>query len=102
MTETVDISNFMCPECGERFRDCQCADFFAAPSEAKPSASVPFPEDPVVEAVLSRMYDRAKRGMVEYGVSMEDEKRPFRQWIDDAIEELLDAALYLEKLKRLL
>jgi hypothetical protein len=51
---------------------------------------------------LSRMYDRAKRGMVEYGVSMEDEKRPFRQWIDDAIEELLDAALYLEKLKRLL
>jgi hypothetical protein len=40
--------------------------------------------------------------MKDYGVSMEAQSKPLREWIDDAIEELLDAALYLEKVKRLL
>jgi hypothetical protein len=61
-----------------------------------------FPDDPVVEAVLQRMHRRATKGMKDYGVSMEAQSKPLREWIDDAIEELLDAALYLEKVKRLL
>ena len=55
--------------------------------------------DPIVATVIKRMLDRSKIGMEKYGCTMmrEDLKAP--EWIDHTIEELLDAAVYLERLK---
>lgn len=56
--------------------------------------------DPIVDTVVRRMKDRADAGMIKYGVSMMRDDLKTAEWIDHAIEELLDAALYLERLKR--
>ena len=55
--------------------------------------------DPIVATVMKRMSDRSKMGMEKYGCTMmrDDLKAP--EWIDHTIEELLDAAVYLERLK---
>lgn len=58
-----------------------------------------FPADPVVAAVAKRLLDRAAVGMQTYGISMDAERKPVTYWIDHAIEELLDAANYLQKLR---
>ena len=36
-------------------------------------------------------------GMEKFGVSMENRDKPFDAWIDDTVEELLDAIHYLVK-----
>jgi hypothetical protein len=94
----------VCSGCGWPSSVCDClkpGEWREVKKSSDPAApSVAFPEDPVVEAVLSKMYDRAKKGMRDYGVSMEDQKKPLVDWLDDAIEESLDRALYLEKIKR--
>lgn len=59
-----------------------------------------FPNDPIVDAVMRRMADRATEGLIKYGTPMTRTDIPTAGWIDHAIEELLDAALYLERLKR--
>ena len=56
-------------------------------------------EDPVVNRVLSKFVQRSDEGMQRCGVSMADAAKPTHQWIEDAQEELMDAILYLEKLK---
>ena len=58
-----------------------------------------FPADPVVDAVAKRLLERAAVGMKTYGISMDAERKPVTYWIDHAIEELLDAANYLQKLR---
>jgi len=63
--------------------------------------TVTYPADPVVETNMRRLAQRADVGMKTYGQSMEDHKdESLEYWIDHTIEELLDAANYLEKLKR--
>ena len=59
-----------------------------------------FPADPVVDAVATRLLARASAGMERFGVSMEAENKPFDFWASEAIEEVLDAANYLEKARR--
>jgi hypothetical protein len=55
--------------------------------------------DPIVATVMQRMSDRSAGGMEKYGCTMMREDVPTTGWIDHAIEELLDAAIYLERLK---
>jgi hypothetical protein len=57
-------------------------------------------DDPIVEAVMHKMATRSGEGMKKYGVSMEREDITTVGWIDNAIEEALDMAVYLERLKR--
>jgi hypothetical protein len=85
---SIDVS-LMCGVCCRQ--PCGC-----------PERLPTFPQDPVVEAVLQRIHQRATKGMVDFGISMERDVRPVRTWIDEAQTELMDAILYLEKLKRLL
>ena len=61
-----------------------------------------FRDDDVIDTNVQRLISRAKDGMKSYGVSMEKAPGGPVVWIDHAIEELLDAANYLEKLKRTL
>ena len=55
--------------------------------------------DPVVAAVTRRFHERSAEGMQHYGVTMADNTASTKQWIIDAQEELMDAILYLERLK---
>lgn len=55
--------------------------------------------DPIVQAVTDRFHARSREGIKHYGVTMAENNAPTRQWILDAQEELMDAILYLERLK---
>ena len=54
--------------------------------------------DPIVATVIKRMSDRSEEGMKKYGCTMMRDDVTTVGWIDHAIEELLDAAVYLERL----
>lgn len=51
-------------------------------------------EDKVSEKLLSR----AERGFSKYGVTMEREDLTHKEWLIHLQEELLDGAVYIEKL----
>ena len=57
-------------------------------------------KDPIVQTVVDRMHNRSKEGMEKYGCTMERTDLGTSEWIDHAIEEALDFAIYLERLKK--
>ena len=56
-------------------------------------------DDPIVNKVVDLIIKRHMQGMEKFGVSMEKNTKPFDHWIDETIEELLDAIHYLTKAK---
>ena len=56
-------------------------------------------DDPIVNKVVDLIIKRHMQGMEKCGVSMEKNTKPFDHWIDETIEELLDAIHYLTKSK---
>ena len=56
-------------------------------------------DDSVIYAIANRMKNRAAEGMEKYKVSMDRTDLTIDQWIDHAIEEALDFAIYLQKIK---
>lgn len=48
--------------------------------------------------VCSKILHRSSIGKEKYGVTMEDEKLSIRAWLTHLQEELMDAAIYVEKL----
>ena len=61
--------------------------------------STPIDPDPIVETVLQRMITRSAEGIKKYGCTMMRTDVSTVEWIDHAIEEALDHAVYLERLK---
>lgn len=57
--------------------------------------------DPIVVQVLDKIVSRHEEGMDKFGITMEDNDKPMPYWIDDTIEELIDAIHYLTKMKSL-
>lgn len=57
--------------------------------------------DSVVSAVVSAFQKRAEFGQKKYGTTLDRNDLTFLQWIQHAQEELMDAILYLEKLKQI-
>jgi|TARA_R100001086_G_scaffold183119_1_gene102138 hypothetical protein len=55
--------------------------------------------DAIVQAVTDLFHRRSREGMVEYGVSMADNPAGALEWLNNLQEELMDAVLYLERLK---
>ena len=55
--------------------------------------------DPVVERIVDKFVSRSDVGFAKYGVTLEDDKSNLFQWINHLQEELMDAVLYLQKLK---
>ena len=55
--------------------------------------------DPIVAAVIRKMYQRSQVGIKKYGTTLERNDLSTEQWIDHAIEEAMDLVLYLTKLK---
>lgn len=55
--------------------------------------------DPIVLRVINMLDNRSTVGLEKYGVSLMDDERSFGEWCDMAIEEALDKANYLMKIK---
>jgi hypothetical protein len=55
--------------------------------------------DTITQRVIYLLESRAKKGFQEYGVTMDRDDLTPEQWIDHAIEEALDLAIYLTKIK---
>jgi hypothetical protein len=55
--------------------------------------------DPVVERVVDKFVSRSDIGFAKYGVTLEDDKSNLFVWINHLQEELMDAVLYMQKLK---
>ena len=53
-----------------------------------------------VEAVRQRLRDRAESGLKKYGVTTERTDLSFVEWVQHLQDELLDAAVYAERLKQ--
>lgn len=58
-------------------------------------------KDGIVEKVKNLLDSRSKKGIKEYGTTLEDNLDGFYRWVNELQQELLDAALYLEKIKNL-
>ena len=55
--------------------------------------------DPVVKRVVNKFVDRSDVGFKKYGVTLNDDKSNLFAWLNHLQEELMDATLYLQKLK---
>lgn len=53
----------------------------------------------VEQKIADRLLERAETGKKKYGVTMEREDLSFLDWLTHLQEEVLDAAVYIEKLK---
>jgi len=56
--------------------------------------------DKVTEAVVGQLRTRAEKGKEKYGTTMERNDLTLIQWLQHLQEELMDAAVYVEKLKQ--
>jgi hypothetical protein len=56
-------------------------------------------EDPVVLKVLSKYYERSQLGIEKYGRTLDRDDLSLTDWLNHLQEELMDATLYIEKLK---
>jgi len=55
--------------------------------------------DPIVNKVVDKVLSRHMQGMEKFGKTMDSNDRPLDEWIEETIEELLDAIHYLVKAK---
>jgi hypothetical protein len=55
--------------------------------------------DSIVAAVIKKFSDRSEVGIKKYGVTLDRTDLNTADWIQHTQEELMDAILYLEKLK---
>ena len=55
--------------------------------------------DPIVQNIVEKFLSRSQIGIKKYGTTLQDNNLPTLDWIVHTQEELMDAILYLEKLK---
>lgn len=55
--------------------------------------------DPIVLKVLAKYYERSQLGINKYGRTLDRDDLSFLDWLNHLQEELMDATLYIEKLK---
>ena len=55
--------------------------------------------DKIVESVVDKYQQRSAVGQEKYGVTLERSDLNFAEWLTHLQEELMDASLYIEKLK---
>jgi hypothetical protein len=57
-------------------------------------------EDSVLMAVMAKYWERSRVGQAKYGTNLDRLDVEFSEWLNHLQEELMDATLYIEKLKR--
>lgn len=55
--------------------------------------------DPVVQCVVNKFVGRSDVGFAKYGKTMRDDKSDLFTWLNHIQEELMDATLYIQRLK---
>ena len=55
--------------------------------------------DPIVQNVIEKFKQRSEVGKKKYNTTLEQNNAPFLDWVVHMQEELMDAILYLEKMK---
>ena len=55
--------------------------------------------DKNVENVVKQLRDREEKGLLKYGVNTERKDLTTLEWLQHLQEELMDASVYIEKLK---
>jgi hypothetical protein len=55
--------------------------------------------DPVVQCVVNKFVDRSDVGFAKYKTTMRDDQSDVFVWLNHLQEELMDATLYLQRLK---
>ena len=58
--------------------------------------------DEIVERVVSLFRSRSQRGIDKYGTTLDKNELSNREWLQHLQEELMDAALYVEKIKSII
>lgn len=56
-------------------------------------------EDPIVLKVLAKYYERSQKGIKKYKKTLNRDDLSKLDWLNHLQEELMDATLYIEKLK---
>jgi len=57
-------------------------------------------QDPILIKVLSKYYERSQLGIEKYGRTLDRDDLSLTDWLNHLQEELMDATLYIEKLKQ--
>ena len=57
-------------------------------------------QDPILLRVLAKYYERSQTGIKKYGRTLDRDDLSFIDWLTHLQEELMDATLYIEKLKQ--
>lgn len=57
-------------------------------------------EDSILLAVMAKYYERSKRGQSKYGTNLDRKDVDLEGWLNHLQEELMDATLYIKKLKK--
>jgi hypothetical protein len=60
----------------------------------------PIHVDPILIKVYSKYQERSEAGIKKYGTTLENNSLPLMDWLNHLQEELMDATLYIEKLKQ--
>ena len=55
--------------------------------------------DPVVQCVVNKFVDRSDVGFAKYGKTLRNDQSDVFVWLNHLQEELMDATLYLQRLK---
>ena len=57
-------------------------------------------EDQIVKSVLAKYVERSNAGLKKYGTPLTRNDLTLEQWLNHLQEELMDATLYLERIKK--
>ena len=56
-------------------------------------------QDPIVEQVVDKFSTRSRVGIQKYGTTLDENKATLVEWLNHLQEELMDATLYIQKMK---
>lgn len=58
--------------------------------------------DKILEALIQKFEERAEKGQLKYGTTLDRNDLELLEWVEHAQEEAMDYCLYLEKIKNML
>ena len=59
-------------------------------------------KDKILEALIQKFEERAEKGQLKYGKTLDRNDLELLEWVEHAQEEAMDYCLYLEKIKNML
>lgn len=57
-------------------------------------------KDPIVQSVINKYQERSNVGIKKYGTTLHENNLYLLEWLNHLQEEMMDATLYIEKLKQ--